>query len=230
MKALILMGSPRKEGNTAALLAPLCGELEAAGMETETVWLYDRDIRPCTACRRCQADWSAFGCPQADDAGEIFEKILESGLVVLATPIYSWYCTPPMKALLDRLVYGMNKFYGEEKGPALWAGKPVALLTTCGYRPERGADLFEEACGAIAGIPGSVIWAAARSGTWAMAPPLWTGKRRPGRGPSPGSWRRRYEKNGGDRLSPPFYAHFKTPQPLSRAAAMASSSRLWVRR
>lgn len=144
MKALILMGSPRKEGNTAALLAPLCGELEAAGMETETVWLYDRDIRPCTACRRCQADWSAFGCPQADDAGEIFEKILESGLVVLATPIYSWYCTPPMKALLDRLVYGMNKFYGEEKGPALWAGKPVALLTTCGYRPERGADLFEE--------------------------------------------------------------------------------------
>lgn len=38
----------------------------------------------------------------------------------LATPIYSWYCTPPMKALLDRLVYGMNKYYGDEKGPSLW--------------------------------------------------------------------------------------------------------------
>ena len=24
-------------------------------------------------------------------------------------------------ALLDRLVYGRNKFYGEEKGPSLWA-------------------------------------------------------------------------------------------------------------
>ena len=28
-------------------------------------------------------------------------------------------------------------------GPPLWAGKPVALLMTCGYRPETGCDLFE---------------------------------------------------------------------------------------
>lgn len=48
-----------------------------------------------------------------------------------------------MKALLDRLVYGMNKYYGSQKGPAIWAGKKVALITTCGYRPEQGADLFE---------------------------------------------------------------------------------------
>lgn len=144
MKALLLMGSPRRNGNTAALLDPFREELEAAGMETETVWLYDRDIRPCTACRRCQEDWTVFGCSQADGVSEIFNQVLESGLLVLATPIYSWYCTPPMKALLDRLVYGMNKFYGKEKGPSLWAGKAVALLTTCGYRPEKGTDLFEE--------------------------------------------------------------------------------------
>ena len=49
-----------------------------------------------------------------------------------------------MKAVLDRLVYGMNKYYGEEKGPALWEGKKVALVTTCGYPPEKGADLWEE--------------------------------------------------------------------------------------
>lgn len=144
MKALLLMGSPRRNGNTAALLGPLREELEAAGMETEMVWLYERDVRPCTACRRCQEDWTVFGCPQADDVSEIFGQVLESGLLVLATPIYSWYCTPPMKALLDRLVYGMNKFYGREKGPSLWAGKSLALLMTCGYRPEKGTDLFEE--------------------------------------------------------------------------------------
>jgi putative NADPH-quinone reductase len=57
---------------------------------------------------------------------------------------YSWFCTPPMKALLDRLVYGMNKYYGEEKGPSLWEGKKLAIVATCGYRPENGADLFEE--------------------------------------------------------------------------------------
>ena len=144
MKVLVLMGSPRKGGNTAALLAPFCEELRSAGAETETVWLYDRDIRPCLACRRCQEDWTAFGCGQQDDVQELFDKVLESDCVVLATPIYAWYCTPPMKALLDRLVYGMNKFYGAEKGPSLWAGKAVALLMTCGYRPEKGCALFEE--------------------------------------------------------------------------------------
>ena len=143
MKVLVLMGSPRKRGNTAALLRPLCGELENGGAEMETVWLYDRDIRPCVACRTCQKDWTVFGCAQKDDVQEIFDKVLACDVLVLATPIYSWYCTPPMKALLDRLVYGMNKYYGEEKGPSLWAGKKLALLCTCGYPPEKGADLWE---------------------------------------------------------------------------------------
>lgn len=143
MKACILMGSPRKKGNTAALLDPFCQQLEAEGAQCQTIWLYDREIQPCIACRACQRDWSVFGCSRRDGMGEIFEQILACDLLVLATPIYSWYCTPPMKAALDRLVYGMNKCYGEEKGPALWAGKGVALLTTCGYRPEVGADLWE---------------------------------------------------------------------------------------
>lgn len=144
MKVLILMGSPRKEGNTASLLWVFCEELERRGAETEIVRLYDLDIRPCMACRACQRDWAAFGCPQQDDVQELFQKILACDLLVLATPIYAWYCTPPMKALLDRLVYGMNKFYGEKQGPSLWEGKAVALLETCGYRVEKGCDLFEE--------------------------------------------------------------------------------------
>lgn len=145
MRALVLMGSPRKNGNTAALLVPFCEELQASGAECETVWLYDEDIRPCRACRRCQEHESGFGCPQDDGVPALFEKILDCELLVFATPIYSWYCTPPVKALLDRLVYGMNKFYGTGKRrTSLWAGKSVALLLTCGYRPEKGSDLFEE--------------------------------------------------------------------------------------
>ena len=110
----------------------------------ESVRLYDREIRPCMACRACQQDWTTFDCPQRDDVQEIAKQVLEADLIVLATPIYSFYCTPPMKALLDRLVYGLNKYYGGAKGPALWEGKGMALLMTCGYRPEKGCDLFEE--------------------------------------------------------------------------------------
>ncbi len=144
MKFCILMGSPRKNGNTIALLKPFMEELSACGAQYDLVWLYDKDIKPCIACRKCQADWSIFGCVHEDDARQIFDQILSSDMVVLATPIYSWFCTAPMKALLDRLMYGMNKYYGDEKGPALWAGKRLALLTTCGYPPKKGADLFED--------------------------------------------------------------------------------------
>ena len=44
-------------------------------------------------------------------AGTDYSKyaVLACDLLVLATPIYSWFCTPPMKTALDRLVYGMNK-------------------------------------------------------------------------------------------------------------------------
>jgi multimeric flavodoxin WrbA len=144
VKALILCGSPRKNGNTAALLEPFVQELEQSGAEVGTLWLYDREIRPCVACRVCQQDWAVFGCALQDGVADIAARVLTADLIVLATPIYSFYCTPPMKALLDRLVYGMNKYYGESKGPALWEGKAMALLMTCGYRPEKGCDLFEE--------------------------------------------------------------------------------------
>lgn len=143
MNVCILMGSPRKNGNTAALVEPFMDELNRLGAECEIHWLYDMNLQPCLACRSCQKDWTSPSCVQADDMNLIFERVLSCDLLILATPIYSWYCTPPMKAVLDRLVYGLNKYYGDEKGPSLWAGKSAALITTCGYPPEKGADLFE---------------------------------------------------------------------------------------
>lgn len=141
----ILKGSPRKDGNTNTLLKPFVDELQKAGQLYEEYDLHDMELEPCRACRTCQRDQDVFGCCIDDDMHKIFEAVMRSDMIVLATPIYSWYCTPPMKMVLDRLVYGMNKYYGEtEEKPALWAGKKVAILTTCGYKPEKGADLFEE--------------------------------------------------------------------------------------
>ncbi len=144
MKATVLMGSPRKDGNTQALLDPFLDEWKNLKNDVEIFRLYELELHGCTACRTCQDDWNTFGCRIQDDMQSIFDDILTSELILLATPIYSWYCTPPMKAVLDRLVYGMNKYYGESRGPAIWAGTHVAILTTCGYRPDHGADLLEE--------------------------------------------------------------------------------------
>lgn len=146
MKATVLFASPRgRESNTMALLRPVLETWRGAGHEAEVYALYDLRIEGCRACRCCQADWQQPACVIDDDMQPIFRSILESDLVLLATPIYSWYCTAPLKAALDRLVYAMDKYYGSQgKGPALLAGKAMAAVVTCGYRPERGADLFLE--------------------------------------------------------------------------------------
>lgn len=145
MKMTVLFGSPRgAESNTGALLAPALEVWRQAGHETEVYVLYDLRIEGCRACRCCQTDWEHPACVIDDDMQPIFRSILESDVVLLATPIYSWYCTAPVKAALDRLVYAMDKYYGQRKGPSLLAGKAMAAVLTCGYRPERGADLFTE--------------------------------------------------------------------------------------
>jgi len=161
-KILIVTASPRKNGNTNSIVKAFAAELgrrSAERVRYEIADLYNMDIKPCLACRCCQTDWGACFCVQEDDLtgrdgdeeNGLFNKVLEADMLVLATPVYAWYCTAPMKAFLDRCVYACNKYYddaagthGGERGPALWAGAKVALITTCGYKPEKGADLLEE--------------------------------------------------------------------------------------
>lgn len=145
MKCCVLFASPRGEqSNTLALVRPFLEEWKAAGHDADLFSLYDLSIAPCRACRVCQSDWTSPACRIHDDMDAIFESVLSSDLIVLASPIYSWYCTAPLKAALDRMVYALNKFYGEQRGPSLWQGRRVAIITTCGYRCEKGTDLFEE--------------------------------------------------------------------------------------
>ena len=140
----VFRGSPRPHGNTNALTDIAVSTFRETGLEVREFDLYRMNIRPCLACRQCQQDWTAVTCAQQDDFAKLAAAVMDSDLLLLATPIYSWYCTPPMKAMLDRMVYAFNMYYGDQRGPSLWAGKKVGLITTCGYPPEKGSDLFEE--------------------------------------------------------------------------------------
>lgn len=141
MKVCILMGSPRIQGNTAELLKPFIATLESNGCDIAYIPLFEKKILPCKGCYACQQVAGSYGCVQDDDAGAIMATVIESDCVVLATPIHTWYCTAPMKALLDRH-YGLNKFYGKTKG-SLWAGKRLAIIATHGYDAKYGAEPFE---------------------------------------------------------------------------------------
>ena len=136
------MGSPRLNKNTAELLKPFISELEINGCEINYITLSDKNILPCQGCYVCQDIEGRYGCFQDDDVAVIMDVIIESDCVVFATPIYSWYCTPPMKALLDRH-YGLNKFYGNVERSSLWEGKKIAIIATHGYDADYATEPFE---------------------------------------------------------------------------------------
>ena len=140
MRFCILMGSPRLNGNTAELLKPFIQELEINGCEVTYITLSDKNIQPCEGCYACQDIENEYGCVQGDDVGKIMDEIIKSDCIILATPIYTWYCTAPMKALLDRH-YGLNKFYGNVKG-SLWKGKKMGIIATHGYGFKFAAEPF----------------------------------------------------------------------------------------
>ena len=135
------MGSPRIKGNTAELLKPFISELENNKQEVSYITLSNKNINPCKGCYACQQIENKYGCVQIDDVAKIMDEIISSEYIILATPIYTWYCTAPMKALLDRH-YGLNKFYGKTKS-SLWEGKKIAIIATHGYDADYGAKPFE---------------------------------------------------------------------------------------
>ncbi|MBO5353532.1 MAG: flavodoxin family protein [Lachnospiraceae bacterium] len=141
MKVLILMGSPRIHGNTAELCKPFMQELEVNQVTVNYIELEKKTIQPCKACYACQDVAGEYGCVHMDDMYEIVDNILWADCIILATPIFSWYCSAKMKAVLDRH-YGLNKYYGNCSG-CLWEGKKVGIIATHGYEGAYATEPFE---------------------------------------------------------------------------------------
>lgn len=141
MRVLILMGSPRIYGNTAELCKPFMEVLKKQNAEIKYVELENMDILPCKGCYACQEVTGEYGCVQKDDMYSLVEDIIWADCIILATPIYAWYCTAKMKAVLDRH-YGLNKYYGSAEG-SLWAGKKVGIIATHGYKDAYATEPFE---------------------------------------------------------------------------------------
>lgn len=141
MKVLILMGSPRIHGNTAELCKYFMEELQEQNAEITYLELENMKIHPCKECYVCQDVNNEYGCAQKDDMQQIASSIMWADVIILATPIFSWYCTAKMKAVLDRH-YGFNKYYGSAAG-CLWQGKSVGIIATHGYARDYATEPFE---------------------------------------------------------------------------------------
>ena len=102
MKALAIVGSPRKQGNTEILTRHALKAIEEEGLETELISLADLDIKPCTACMVCRKEES---CPIDDDFWPIYIKMKQADAIILASPVHFGSATPQIKALMERAGY-----------------------------------------------------------------------------------------------------------------------------
>ncbi len=140
MRICILNGSPRADGNTAELTKSFLEELSASGANVTSYVLGQMNVGSCKGCYHCQEIQDEYGCFQQDDMHAIAKTIQDCDLIVLATPIYTWFCTPELKAVLDRF-YGLAKFYRSASGN-LVENKRIAILATHGYDASYAADPF----------------------------------------------------------------------------------------
>jgi len=141
MKVVSFLGSPRKKGNTAALLESVVNGMKSSGnIENEHFFLHEKNIKPCNGCNSCKNNDSGK-CIISDDMARIYPVIERADVIILATPIYWWSVTAQMKLLIDRL-YGMNFSCGRKK--------IVLLMTYEGELPNSGPEmteaLFREIC------------------------------------------------------------------------------------
>lgn len=107
MKVIAVNGSPRSNGNTAALLRNALRGAEAQGAQTDFVNLYQLNFKGCISCFACKRKSSRCNglCAVRDDLTAVLENILSCGSVILGSPIYFGYVTGEMRSFLERLVF-----------------------------------------------------------------------------------------------------------------------------
>ncbi len=133
-KVLVLLGSPRRKGNSAILAEKIAEGAKSKGASVNTVFLHGLNIASCTACYACQKPKSK-GCSIDDDMQPLYRAMLEADAWVIASPVYWFTLSSQTKLWMDRCLafpaYGKDPF----------GGKRIAIAMAYG-----GEDPFDSGC------------------------------------------------------------------------------------
>lgn len=119
-KIVVLVGSRRKQGNTATFINKILKNMPKNKFEIEYIFPQDFKIRFCSGCQKC---FSKTFCVQNDELGLLQDKILTSDLFIVASPVYLHYMSADLKLILDRLSWWSHTLRLQ--------GKPTIVLSTC---------------------------------------------------------------------------------------------------
>jgi multimeric flavodoxin WrbA len=97
---LVLASSARKGGNSDLLSEEFIRGAKEAGHATEKLYLANKHIRGCLGCGICRNDDN--NCVQRDDMDDIYGKMQQADILVLASPVYFYSFNAQMKTVLDR--------------------------------------------------------------------------------------------------------------------------------
>jgi len=133
-QVVVILGSPRKKGNSSTLAARISRGAKSAGAEVETLFLQGLKISPCRGCDTCQKDDSK-GCAIKDDMQEIYPKLTKADAWVIASPVYWFTMSAQTKIFMDRCyalpAYAKNPFAGKRIAIAMSYGDVDPIKSGC---------------------------------------------------------------------------------------------------
>ena len=132
MNILVLNGSPRPDGNTAAMVAAFVEGAHENGHNITVVPVCQKKIAGCLACEYCHTKGEGK-CIQQDDMQEIYPVLAEAEMIVLASPIY-------YHSLTGQLQCAINRIYALDKPKKL---KKAALILSSGDEKVYDGAIFE---------------------------------------------------------------------------------------
>lgn len=137
MKMIFINGSPRKNFNTAKILAKVQEGAESLGVETKTINLFDYKFQGCKSCFACKLKNSKTNglCAIRDDLRPVLEEVLAADSFVIGTPIYFGLPTGQVKSFFERLAFPNLSYETDENGnQKKLVGKtiPTAFICTMG--------------------------------------------------------------------------------------------------
>ncbi|HML48682.1 MAG TPA: flavodoxin family protein, partial [Clostridia bacterium] len=150
-KAVIILASPRKDGNSAALADQARRGFEDAGGIAEAFYLNGMNIRPCQACGHCQRH-PEKGCILRDDMHLIYGALASADALLLASPIYMFTMTAQLKLFSDRCYAVPDSIKGKRVGILLTYGDEDEFISGAVNAIAALRDEYRYKCAAIVGI------------------------------------------------------------------------------
>lgn len=137
MKLLVVLGSPRKGGNSETLAQKIAEPIVQNGGSVEYVRLNSLNIRPCQGCGGCE---KAGHCVVKDDMTALYESVDEADRVLLVSPVYFYGLSAQCKIFGDRYQAKWARKYLLKERVREGEGRKGYLLSTAATKGQKIFD------------------------------------------------------------------------------------------